>query len=420
MKILICGINYSPELTGVGKYTGEMAEWLVAQGHTVRMVTAPPYYPAWKVDAGYRASAYSEEHRRGVHVFRCPLWVTAAPNGLQRLLHLASFALSSLPVMARQVFWRPEVVLVIEPALLCAPAALAVASVSGARSWLHVQDFEVDAAFALRALPQAGGLQRLALALERALMERFDRVSTISPQMLARTCAKGVATERALLVPNWVDCNQIHPLKGTNYLRAELGLTDDTPVALYSGNMGGKQGLDLVIEAAERLKSVQFVLCGDGTARRRLEERAAALALTNVRFLPLQPVERFNELLNMADVHLLVQRDAPADLVMPSKLVGMLASGRPVVATARPGTAIAAVMQASQCGLLVPPEDLDAFTDALKALFVDHEQRLRFGRNARQYAMTNLSNDQILSTLAGELERLVYGERRVEVAVRNF
>ena len=114
MKILFYGINYAPELTGIGKYTGEMAEWFAAQGHEVRVITAPPYYPAWKVSEGY-SNSYTTEKLNNVTVLRTPLWVPHQPSGLKRLIHLASFALSSLPVLFKQWFWKPDVVWVVEP-----------------------------------------------------------------------------------------------------------------------------------------------------------------------------------------------------------------------------------------------------------------------------------------------------------------
>jgi colanic acid biosynthesis glycosyl transferase WcaI len=133
LKILLYGINFSPELTGIGKYTGELAVWLAARGHAVRVVTAPPYYPEWKVGAGFKNGHAVEATLNGasLRVWRCPLWVPAQPGGIKRLLHLASFALSSLPVMLRQIVWRPDVVWVVEPALFCAPAAVVVARLSG-------------------------------------------------------------------------------------------------------------------------------------------------------------------------------------------------------------------------------------------------------------------------------------------------
>ena len=121
MKILIHGINYAPEIIGTGKYTGELGRWLAARGHEVRVVTAPPYYPAWRVGEGYSAGRYRRESIAGVDVWRCPLWVPEKPSGLKRLLHLASFASSSFPIMLRQALWRPDVVMLIEPPLLGAP-----------------------------------------------------------------------------------------------------------------------------------------------------------------------------------------------------------------------------------------------------------------------------------------------------------
>lgn len=109
MKILIYGLNYAPELTGVGKYTAEMAALLASRGHEVRVVCAPPYYPEWHVADNYTSWQYQRETRDGVTIWRAPLWVPTHPNGLKRMLHLMSFAASSLPLLARQILWRPQV-----------------------------------------------------------------------------------------------------------------------------------------------------------------------------------------------------------------------------------------------------------------------------------------------------------------------
>ena len=143
------GINYWPELTGIGKYTGEMAQWLVSRGHDVRVIAAPPYYPQWSILKGYTGSRWQLDVVHGVRVYRCPLWIPTKLSGVKRLLHLASFALSSIPVMFWQLLWRCDVLLVIEPPLVCAPTAILVARLSRAKAWLHIQDFEVDAAFDL-------------------------------------------------------------------------------------------------------------------------------------------------------------------------------------------------------------------------------------------------------------------------------
>ncbi|GAB4215695.1 MAG: WcaI family glycosyltransferase [Synechococcales cyanobacterium] len=414
VRILIYGLNYAPERTGIGKYTGEMAAWLVTQGHEVHVVTTPPYYPMWQVDASYWGWAYRCESVDGVQVYRCPLWVKPNPSGLERLLHLASFALSSVPVILGHLFWRADVVMVLEPAFFCVPMGLLVARLGGSRSWLHIQDFEIDAAFDLGIIPSRWGLDRFVQRLEYWLTASFDRISTISPAMVQRLGEKGIPAAKQVLFPNWVDTTQIYPLDHPSPLRTELGIPPEALVVLYAGNMGKKQGLELLIEVAAALHgdpAWHFVLCGDGVSRQTLQEQVSGRQLTNVTFLPLQPIERLNELLNMADVHALIQKEASADLVMPSKLTGMLASGRPILATAQPETAIGQVFAFADCGLLVPPEDPQAWQQALLAMGRDPEKRQHWGSQARSYACQHLSQEAILADFAQTLEALAVPSR---------
>src|ERR1044071_6502279 len=128
-RILVIGINYPPENIGVGKYTGEFCDWLVANGHDVRVITAPPYYPAWKVWKSYRSWAYQREHIAGVDVVRCPVWVPSQPRGFTRLLHLGSFAISTVPALLYSLAFRPNLVITIAPTLANAPAAWGLAYV---------------------------------------------------------------------------------------------------------------------------------------------------------------------------------------------------------------------------------------------------------------------------------------------------
>ncbi len=400
MKILLYSANFAPEPTGIGKYSGEMAAWLVAQGHDVRVVAAPPYYPNWKLEEGYAWPLYQREQWQGVDVWRAPLWVPRKPGGLKRLLHLFTFALSSLPVMLRQVFWRPDVVMTVAPFFVCAPAGWLTARLSGAHSWLHIQDFEVDAAFQMGLL-KGKLLQRMALGMEKLILKRFDIVSSISGSMLDRLRKKGVKEGRTDFFPNWVDIAHVYPLINPSDYRAELGIKAGTKVVLFSGTLGGKQGLSVIPEIAQLLShrdDIAFVICGDGVIKPELEEATAGL--TNVHFLPLQPFERLGQLLGLADIHLLPQISDAEDLVLPSKLSGMLASGRPVVATCRKGTEIDYVV--SQCGLVVPPEDAAELASAIERLADDTSHRELLGKQARIYAEKNLAHNNVLGRLMGQ------------------
>ncbi len=190
--------------------------------------------------------------------------------------------------------------------------------------------------------------------------------------------------------------NAITPSKSPSPYRDELGIAKDAVVALYSGSMAGKQGLELIPASARALEAqipnLVFVICGEGVAKPGLARDCAGLS--NVRMLPLQPAARLGELLGMADIHLLPQHSEAADLVMPSKLTGMLSSGRPVLATANAGTEIARVV--TGLGLVVPPGDVVAFNAALSQLAESAELRARFGADARQYAEDRLSQGRVL------------------------
>jgi colanic acid biosynthesis glycosyl transferase WcaI len=401
MKILIYSVNFAPEPTGVGKYSGEMAEWLADHGHEVRVIAAPPYYPAWSIDPQYKWPPYRHERWKGVKVWRAPIWVPRNPGGSKRVLHLLSFATSSIPLMLRQLFWRPDVVLTLAPALACAPMGWLTARLCGAKAWLHVQDFEVDVAFSMGLLK--GRIPKsLVLGMERTLLRRFDMVSTISRNMIKVLGAKGVLPHKTGFFPNWADVNKVKPLTSESPYRAELNIESNALVLLFSGTWGNKQGLMVIPEAAKLLahrRDIVFVISGDGVMRPEIE--AACATLPNVRLMPLQPTERLGDLLGLANIHLLPQSPEAEDLVLPSKLTGMLSSGRPIVATCRDGTEIASVVK--QCGRVTPPEDAKALADAIIELANRPDECAVLGRKARQFAEENLAMDAILSRVMSSI-----------------
>jgi colanic acid biosynthesis glycosyl transferase WcaI len=411
MKIVLVSMNFAPELTGIGKYSGEMADGLIARGHEVAVVCAPPYYPMWAVHTGHTGSAYRvEQPKPGLTIYRCPIWIPKRLGGLARLLHLASFALSSVPVLMKLVGWQPRVVFMVAPAFFCAPAAWFAARLSGAKAWLHVQDFEIDAAFELGLLKQPL-LRRCAKQAERWILSRFDVVSTISSRMLRLLAAKGMPLQHAELLPNWVDLSVADDAtdsvtaNASAALRASIGVGASQTVCLFSGTINRKQGLDVLIDAARLLRHdprVVLVICGNGELRAALEK--AATGLGNIRFMDLQPAAKLNALLKMADIHLLPQLKGAADLVMPSKLTGMLASGRPVIAAAIPGTEIASIVVG--CGIVTEPEVADGFAHAIATLAADPDRCQRLGAAGRGYAERMLNSERIFNRLDERLHAL--------------
>ena len=406
-RLLVCCVNYAPEILGTAPYTRDLAQWFAERGWDVRVVTTYPYYPEWRRRPGGPRFGYRREWTDGVTVLRCPSWIPAQPTGLKRVAHYASFAASSLPVVLAHAAWRPDFTLVVAPTLASAPGVLLTAHLARGRSWLHVQDYEVDVALRLGLLPPAACtvLKRL----ERRLVRSFDVVTSITEPMLAVARALGVRAERLVLLPNWANLATVRPLDRPSHFRASLGIPDGQRVVLYTGNLGRKQGITLLVEAARRSQdrgsSVVYVVSGDGAAREALASAATTLGVRNLLRLPLQLNESFNELLNLADAHLIVQEAGVADFVMPSKLTNMLASGRPVIATTAPGTALAELILRHDVGTISAPGDAAALADAIETLLRNDEGRLMQGTNARAFAETFLDRDRLLNNLLTRLQQ---------------
>jgi colanic acid biosynthesis glycosyl transferase WcaI len=403
MRVLMVGINYAPDLVGVAKYNTELCEALASFGHEVRVITAPPYYPEWRVPGSYRRSSYSSETINNVQIVRAPIYVPGTPTGVRRLVHHASFALASAWPLVRNSFgWRPDLVFSVAPSLMSAALAAQVARRVGAFSWLHVQDFEIDAAFDLGLLKHRG-LRNPMIAIERRILRSFDRVSTISPHMAARLQYKGVEIEKIREVRNWTDNFQISPGSRDTSFRKQLGRDASDFVGLYSGTMSNKQGLDLIIEAARELEQtspkIRFVLCGDGPHKLKLQSLAAGLK--NVHFLELQTNDRIAELLNTADFHLIPQKAEAADLVLPSKLGGIFATGRPVIVMADPGTGLAD--EVNGAGLLIPPGSAQALADAARKLNDNPDLCNTLGETGRKRALQRWDRTTILTMLEKSL-----------------
>lgn len=404
MKILIYGINYAPELTGIGKYSGEMGAWLAAKGCEVRAVTAPPYYPDWQVGDGYSLLRYRTQVIDGVMVMRCPLYVPAQPSTLKRLLHLFSFACSSGLRLLTQLFWRPDVVVCVVPTQFCSPMALLFSALCGAKSVIHIQDYELDAMFGL-GMAGSSTLKRLAFGVERWLLRRFDRVSTISQSMLDKARQKGVEESKRLFFPNWSQTAQFQNVSAepVGALRAQLGIDADKKVILYSGNMGEKQGLESVIEAAKVLSGDDgrvFLMVGRGAGKARLMALSERYALKNVLFSDLLPFEQLPALLALADCHLVVQRRGVADAVLPSKLTNILAVGGNAVITAEADTELGLLCeQYAGIAQLVEPESVPALVDGIeKTLAMPVPNRI-----ASDYALQNIEQDKVLSTFLQQM-----------------
>jgi len=412
VKVQLLGLNYAPEEIGIAVYSAGLAEALSIRGHNVTVVCAHPYYPQWKMADGWPGFGYRTlTHETGAKVIHCPLYVPQNPTAKSRMIHYASFALSALPrLLVDAIRDKPDVVFVVAPSLVSALSGWMTARLTGAKLWLHIQDFEVEAAFATGAIDPKGRLGRLALGFERWMLGKFDMISSISLPMLDKLREKGVPEAKIYELRNWANLSRIKVVEGVSPMRKELGIATKY-VAYYSGNVAAKQGLEIISAAARLLahrEDLTFVICGEGPYLATL--KAEAEGLTNIRFFPLQPFEKLSDALGMADVHLLPQIAGVAELVLPSKLTNMLASGRPVVATALSGTALAKEIEGS--GAVTPPGDASAFAAAIEALLENSEQRAAFGEQARIRADANWDMNSILDKFETKLCQLASTVRK--------
>ena len=403
MKILLVGLNYAPEPVGIGPYSTGLAEGLATRGHDVEVVCGKPYYPQWRAYPGMpKGRVVSEEN--GVRVTRVPHYIPLTPTGARRIAHHFSFAASAIEPSLAAANRGADLVMSIAPSLLSVPVAAWAARRAKAPLWLHVQDFEVEAAFATGLIDGGSAAARIARNTENRILRMANYASSISPQMCAKLVEKGFAPEHIYELRNWSNAAFDWERADPSFYREKWQL-GQRKVALYSGNIANKQGLEIVIEAARRLQhrsDLAFVICGEGPNRARLQQQASGL--DNIQFHDLQPAERMADFLSLADLHLLPQIVGAADLVLPSKLTNMLASARPVIATATAGTGLYSEVEGA--GFNTPPGDEAALSAAIERVLDDPPLARELGLAARRRAQERWSQEAIIDRLDAKIRQL--------------
>ncbi len=398
MKVLILSINYWPEVTGIGAFTTYRAEYLAAVGHDVEVCTTFPYYPEWKVPQGYAGKFVLREKRNGVQISRSYAYIPKSATSLKRVLHEASFIASSM--ISAFLRKRPDLLLVVSP-----PLGLAVPAIVLSRLWrvpyiFDVEDLQPDSAAELNMLPSWA--LKILYKVERAAYRNAALVTTLTNGMRNRIIGKGVPAEKVELLEARVDDSLLTiGTKEGSAFRDRNGLQDKFLVT-HSGNMGVKQGLDVIVDAALLNRSddsVHFLFVGDGAVCDRIRQRVAELGLHNVSFLPLLEAEDFRGLLAASDVCLLTQQRSVSEIAFPSKIVTYLAAGCPVIASVNPSCEVAQTVRESGAGRIVPPEDGAALLEAIQE-FRGADLR-EYGQNAQEYANRRWSSARVL----GHLER---------------
>jgi len=356
MKIILWSINYAPEPTGIAPYNRELAEFLASRGHDVSAVTTFPYYPQWRKEPGDLRRWHRAEVVGAVHVHRCWCYVPAVATSFRRILHELSFGVvSALRLIALP---RADVYVVVSPPLGLGFFAWVVTALKGSRYVFHVQDLQPDAAVRLGMIRQSW-LVRALYGLERLAYAKAMAVSGISKGMIAAFQRKGVPAGKCVLLPNWL--RLAVPTRGRDRAadRRSFGVAPDAMLAIYSGNLGRKQDLDVLIKAAALIPAgrpaLHVIIAGFGAARADLEACLREHPYGGVELLPLLDDDRYAALLNAADVALITQAAGTGQFFFPSKLLSVLAAGLPVVAVADVASELARAVRSGEFGVVVSP-----------------------------------------------------------------
>jgi putative colanic acid biosynthesis glycosyltransferase WcaI len=392
LNVLVTTSYYWPEAAGSGPLLTNVAEHLSEAGHDVVVVTGFAHYPDWRPSAARRL--FATEERAGVTVRRRWHYVPRSQSARHRAFYELSLFVFGLTALPRR--WRPDVVLGTCPSLAGGAHAAAASRVYGVPYGLIFQDLMGLAAVqsGVAGGKRVAGVVRKA---ELALARRAGRVGIIAEGFRGYLEAGGVPSEKIERLRNCA--RRIEPAETVAETRDRLGWRPDEFVALHGGNMGHKQGLDNLLDTAALLRGagVRIVLAGDGNDRNRLYGRARELALTNLDFIELQPPGRWEAVMQAADVLLVNQRASVTDMSLPSKLTSYFGAGRAVVAAASADSETSEEIGAASAGIVVPPEDPQAFRDAILSLRQDPELAEKLGQHARTYAEKVLSPAVVLA-----------------------
>ncbi len=403
--ITIIGINYSPEDSSTGLYTTQMAEFLVNSGFKVEVITGFPYYPQWQIFNSYSSKPNRfTEQINNVTVHRFKQYVPKKPSFLKRILHLLHFTYGSYKNLKK--IENTDLIICIVPFTTSVFLGRVLAKRNKAKLWTHIQDFEFDAAFESGVIGKKSFIKQVVFKplylFEKWLFNKSDIVSTISNSMLTKLKQK--TNSKAILFPNWIDIDFIVP----ENTKKHKYLASNKFKILYSGNIGAKQDWDFFLQVVDYFKNnrlIEFVVVGSGAKQTEVFEKLKNFE--NVFCYEPVPYNELPDLLCSASLHVLFQKNTVVDTVMPSKLLGMMASARPSLVTGNLKSEVSFVLQQSQGGKFIDSRDFNSVVKYIENLLEDNVLCNDTGKNARNYVMKKFSKTEILNKFRENVEEIL-------------
>lgn len=411
LRLIVLCPHFAPDIAPTGVVMTRIVDELARRGHELHVITALPWYREHRVEPGYETRWWSEERTTWGTITRVnPFPGKSKSNIFRRAIGFVLFSVL-VGIRGLRAGGKGPVdgVLAMSPPLTLGVTGWLVRVVRGGRLVFNIQDVFPDAAIETGAISNPA-IVALARWLEKFSYRRSDFVVLLSEDLADNVRAKLGHRDRhrVQVIPNFVDTQAITPSSRNNAYRSELGIGDE-PVVMYAGNVGYSQSLDLMIDAAKAMPEVIFVVNGDGSARPSLEQRAQGLG--NVRFVDYQPIERLNEVLAAADVHVVPLRKGLAKVSVPSKSYSVMAAGRALLAAIDPGTEIPRLLSASRGGVAVAPDDPAAFIGALREMLADRDRLAAMGRGGREWVERHVSPSGVANAYES-LFRRATGEDR--------
>ncbi|MEX0719987.1 MAG: WcaI family glycosyltransferase [Balneolaceae bacterium] len=401
MRILVYSIFSPPEIIGIGKYNGDLIDWLSKKGYEIDLVTTFPFYPDWSVYKGYEGKIFSKESvGNGINFYRSWCYVPKKVTGKKRLLHEISFLISSTFNLIRLFTIKKydKVLLIVPPFHLGFPI-IVLKKFFHAKIIYHIQDLQVDAARELKMIPNI--VIRLSEKIEKIILKKANLITTISKGMIKKIQDKSISKEKIYLFPNWTDTRNIKPIDNQKlWLHKHLGLEEEKKLVVYSGNIGEKQGLEILIPVCkyyENIDDVHFVILGNGSYKEELIRIFKDKYISNVTFGNLVAKTDLNKMLNSSFTQLVIQKSVAEDSFLPSKLTNILSAGVPSVVTANPNTSLYHILEENMCGIVVAPDSAQEIIKGIEGLLHDPVKRKKISKNSREYALKSLSKDIILT-----------------------
>lgn len=406
MKINVWGINYAPEPIGIAVYNTDLCNFLAECGDQVTMVTAFPYYPQWQKSVQDRWIIYRNEERQGVKIYRCWQYVPALPSAWLRILHEGSFVLTSF--LRQALLPAPDLYIVVSPPLLLGFAAWVISLLKGAPFILHLQDLQPDAAVKLGMLKRSA-LTAILYGLAKLAYDKAVRVSAISDAMCRALKKEGVPEAKVVFFPNWITA-EAKPANNPISWKELHGIDGTRPIVSYAGNLGVKQGLDIVIEAASLLNEKHpalFVIAGNGAQREHLKQMAKRKALNNIIFTDVLSNQEHIALLNCSELCLVTLKRGSGDSFLPSKLLKILVHGRAVLTNADKESALGEAIRQNRFGLAAGDNAQD-FAAAIVELLKHRDRLSELEKRGKEYVL-QFDRSIMLNNFRNTLISLVNG-----------